>query len=95
MYKYDKSIELVQNVPKVTGATAYDDPTTGKVIILFINEGLYYGEKLDHTLINPDEVREYGIPVWDNLHNRSNPLGIEIDADLFIPFTIKGTNISF
>ena len=44
----------MQNVPIVTGATAYDDPITGETFILLFHESLYYGKKLDHSLINPN-----------------------------------------
>jgi hypothetical protein len=47
-YAYDMSIQPIENVPIVTGATAYDDPSTGTTYILVFNESLYYGIKLDH-----------------------------------------------
>ena len=59
MYTYDKSIAPQLNIPIVTGATAYDDPDTCQTFILVINEGLYYGSRLDHTLINPNQIQEY------------------------------------
>ena len=40
VYAYDKSYEPITNVPIVTGATAYDDPITGKIFILLFNESL-------------------------------------------------------
>jgi len=61
VYAYDTSIRLLQNVPIVTGATAYDCPTTGKTFILVFHEALYYGMSLDHSLINPNQVRHFGI----------------------------------
>ena len=66
VYSYDKSIKPIENVPIVSGATAWDDHTTGTTYILVVNEGLFYGSKLDHSLINPNQVRSYGIPFWDN-----------------------------
>jgi len=66
VYAYDKAIAPIENVPIVTGATAYDCPVTQATYILVFHESLYYGTKLDHSLINPNQVRHYGIPFWDN-----------------------------
>ena len=54
MYPYDSSYEPISDVPIVSGATAYDDPDTGLTWLLIINNGLYYGNKIDDTLINPN-----------------------------------------
>ncbi|KAI2501831.1 hypothetical protein MHU86_12596 [Fragilaria crotonensis] len=56
VYAYDSSIKPIENVPIVTGATAYDDPTTGTTFILVFHESLYYGTALDHSLINPNQL---------------------------------------
>ena len=66
VYAYDKSIKPIENIPIVTGATAYDDSRTGQTYILIFNESLYYGPKLDHSLINPNQIRNYGILVKKN-----------------------------
>ena len=66
VYPYDKSYAPIHVVPIVSGATAYDDPTTGDTTILVVNEALYYGTKLDHSLINPNQFCHYGVPFWDN-----------------------------
>ena len=33
---------------------------------MVINEALYYSKKLDHSLINTNQLRCYGTMVWDN-----------------------------
>ena len=66
VYAYDTSIKPLEGVPIVSGATAYDDLGTNTTYILIINEALYYGNKLDQSLINPNQVRAYGIDFWDN-----------------------------
>jgi hypothetical protein len=95
VYAYDASIQPIENVPIVTGATAYDDPATGRTFILVFNESLYYGDRLDHSLINPNQVRSYGIPFWDNPFDTSRALGIEVDDTLHIPMRTFGTKIAF
>ena len=96
MYAYDASIKPIENVPIVAGATAYDDPHTGKIYILVFNKALYYGEKLDHSLIkNLNQLRSFGIPVfWDNLFHPSRNLTIEVNNSLHIPLRSIGTKIT-
>ena len=95
VYAYDKSIKPIEGVPIVNGATAWDDPITGQTLILIVNEGLYYGTKLDHSLINPNQVRSYGIDFWDNPFDRERGCQIDIDNDTFIPLSSIGTKICF
>ena len=40
MYVYDKRHGPATNIPIVTGATAYDDPFSGKTFKLLFNEAL-------------------------------------------------------
>ena len=72
VYPYNTSYQPLQNVPIVTGATAWDDPVDGKTWILVINEGLYYGNQLDHSLINPNQLRSNGIIYQDNPFSNEN-----------------------
>ena len=95
VYAYDTSIKPKENIPIVTGATAYDDPVTGETFILIVNEGLYYGTRLDHSLINPNQIRSYGIPVWDNPYDNMHGLSIDVSEDFIINLTTKGTKIFF
>ena len=87
VFPYDDKMPSVR-VPIVSGATAYDCPKTNRTYILVVNEGLYYGKKLDHSLFNQMQVRAFGIPVWDNPFDKERPFGMELD-DLFIPFQTK------
>ena len=81
VYAYMKDITPIVGVPIVSGATAWDDPVTGQTYLLVINEGLYYGNRMDHSLINPNQIRDYGIPVWDHAYDKSRngELSIELD----------------
>lgn len=95
VYAYDKSIEPIHNVPIVSGATAYDCPTTRTTYILVFNEALYYGQQLDHTLLNPNQLRAYGLGFWDNPYDTERPLAIEVNRELSIPLQTKGTKVQF
>lgn len=95
VFPYDKSYRPLENVPIVLGATAFDDPRTGQTYILIINEGLYYGNKLDHSLSNPNQLRSYGIPFWDNPFDKDKGLHIEASDELTINLSVRGTKIYF
>ena len=89
VYAYMKDIKPIVGVPIVSGATAWDDPITGQTYILVINEGLYYGNKMGHSLINPNQIRDYGIPVWDNAYDKSrnDELSIELNESAKVNMT--------
>ena len=86
----------IQNVPIVTAATAYDDPNTNQTYILVLNECLYYGMKLEHSLFNPNQLRHFGVDVWDNAYNPNHSLSIEChNNNIVIPLATKGTKVYF
>ena len=62
-----------------------------------INEGLYYGNKMDHSLINPNKIRAYGIPLWDNAYDQSwnGELSIELDEAVKAHMKTQGNKILF
>ena len=95
VYPFDESYKPMTSVPIVTGATTYHH-TDGTSYILVINEALFYGKKLKHTLINPNQIRHRGIGFWDNPYDQDHHLMIEIsDHDLEIPLEYKGTKLIF
>jgi hypothetical protein len=54
---------------------------------------LWFGSQMDHSLINPNQIHEYGIPVYDNPFSQSQ-FGIDCNDD-FIPFHTMGTIVYF
>ena len=95
VYSYDKKAEPTRDVPIVQGATAYDCQESGMTYILVFNEGLFYGSRMDHSLINPNQVRHYGLEFWDNPYDRERGLKIASDDGLVIPMYSQGTKIMF
>ena len=95
VYPYDKAYKPIANVPIVSGATAWDDEFTGQTYILVFNESLFYGTKLDHSLLNPNQLRAHGIGVWDNPYDKMRPLEIETGLGANIPLSFKGTKLRF
>jgi hypothetical protein len=94
-YAYDKSYKPQEGVPIIAGRASYDDPTTGTTFILVFNEALYYGIKLDHSLINPNQVHSYGIGFSDNPFDHERGLRIDVNDELQIPMQSRGTKIQF
>ena len=94
VYPYDDLYTPLKNVPIVLGATAYDDPISGNTFILVFNESLYYGEKLKHSLINPNQVRHNLVGFWDNPYDENHNLCIET-KELDIPLRFIGTKLIF
>ena len=85
-----------QEVPIVQAGTTYDDPATGQVYILIINQGLYFGDAMPMPLLNPNQIRMNGIVVDDipkhlSINPESAMHSIYIPKhDLKIPLEMKG-----
>ena len=60
-----RSIEHLHNVPIVSGATTVD-LEDGSSIIVIVNEAFYYGNRLNHSLLNLNQIRYSSIQFWDN-----------------------------
>ena len=71
---------------------AWDDPKTGLTYILEVNEGLWFGEQMRHSLANPNQCRAYGISVCDDPFDPYRELGIQDpQSEVCIPFEMDGT----
>ena len=95
MYAYYKEIAPLNDVPIVSGATAWYDLASGKTYIIVINEALYYGTKLDHSLVNPNQIRAYVVPFWGKSYDKERGLIIEVDDSVNIQMNTMGTKIQF
>jgi hypothetical protein len=91
---FHQSFEPIPEIPVATVATAWDDQNTGQTYILIIHQALYFGTQLDHSLINPNQIRVTGIPVCDDPYDRHRHLGIDL-GDVQIPFYTEGSTIYF
>ena len=88
--------EKFSNVPIATLATAYDCPNTGRTWILVFNQFLYFGDRMNHSLICPNQLRDFGVKVYDTpkQFDSSSPHAIETDQ-LKIPLQLKGVISGF
>ena len=74
---------------------AWDDPVWNQTYIIVVNEALYYGTKLDHSLLNPNQIRHYGLNFWDNSYDKERGLNIKLDDSVEVTMRTKGTKIYF
>ena len=88
---YSSQYEAVWNVPVVTGATVWTNAADGMAYLLIFHESLWMGDKLDHTLVNPNQLPAYGVNVQDNPFD-AKPLSITTD-DASVELYSEGTII--
>ena len=48
----------------------------GRVNIMIFNQAIYFGARLDHSLINTNHIRHFRIPVSDNPYDSGQYFGI-------------------
>ena len=93
---YHPDYDSMQDVPIVQAGTAYDNPETGETLILIINQGLYFGEGLPVSLLNPNQMRYNGVEVDDipkHLARDPSKATHSIyfpEHDIRIPLTMRG-----
>ena len=92
-YMGNNEYEAISNVPVVHAATLWTDQNDNQRYILVFNEALWMGDTLPHSLINPNQLRAYGMLVQDNPFSR-DPLVIEPpNNNITIPLSTLGTII--
>jgi len=96
---FANSLELIQDVPIVKAAVAFDHTDNGRTTILVINQALYFGDKLDNILLNPNQLHYHGLVV-DNvpkhLSNGKSTHSILVEeANLRIPLKLNGIILHF
>jgi hypothetical protein len=89
---YMATYEPVVDIPIVSGATCVQDPETGETLILIVHEGLWYGEKMENSLINPNQLRHYGLIVQDNPYADEGSIYIQApESEMTLPLSTLGT----
>jgi hypothetical protein len=81
------------NIPIGTVATAYTVPEDGRVVLLIINQALFFEDRLKNTLLTPNQMRDFGIEVDDApqqyVANSKHSLYVP-DSQLRIPLQLRG-----
>ena len=88
---YSSQYEAVRDIPVVTGATVWTNVMDGTAYLLIFHESLWMGNKLDHTLVSPNQFWAYGVNVQDNPFD-AKPLSITTD-DASVELYSEGTII--
>ena len=79
-----------ENVRICTGATAYT-MDNGEVVILVFGQGLWFGSRMEKSLINPYQCRYYGIQLCNDPTDPHRDLGIQANETTFIPLEMAGS----
>ena len=90
---FHDGFDQLTDVPIVDAGTGWIHPETGKIYILVIKQGLWMPD-MDHSLINPNQIRDFGIDLFDNPYDLGRKLGIMVE-DSFIPFSTSGAMVFF
>ena len=80
-----------ENVDICCGATAWTAPS-GETLLLIFGQGLWFGNRMDKSLINPNQCRAFGISLCDDPTDPHRDLGIyDSSSDIFIPLHMSGS----
>jgi hypothetical protein len=64
VHAFNPRYKPLTKVPIVKAVTAYDT-NDGEVLILCMNQALYFGDEMPNTLLNPNQLRSHGVIVDD------------------------------
>ena len=78
------------NVPICTGVTALT-LNLWQVVILQFGPGLWFGNRMEKSLIKPNQCQKFRIQICDDPTDLHRKLGIEALEDLFVPMTMEGS----
>ena len=93
IFPHTDTYESIKSIPISKAGTAWTLPETGSMYILVFNEGLWMGDKMGHSLINPNQLRLYGVTVQDNPVCDSPLYIMTEDGEFLLPLGMKGTNV--
>lgn len=93
VYPYSEEYKPIKDIPIATVATTWVDQRNGQPYLLVFNEALFFGSRLTHSLICPNQLRANGLRVHDTPtqfdHTSSHSIHIP-EKDVTIPLTMKG-----
>ena len=92
---YSDTYQAIKGVPIVSGATVWTCKFTGESFALVFHEALWMGDVLEHSLINPNQLRHYGIRVQDNPYHGDQMHIASEDEEFLMPLASDGTTIYF
>ena len=80
-----------------TGVTVWTCHRTGHKIMFEVAEGLDTRDVLNHTLMNPNQSRAFGISICDDPWDPHRELGIQLRGrhNTFIPMQLEASTVKF
>ena len=91
VYPYTYAYDEIKIVPIVQETTSYDKPETEETKILILNDAIWMVEKMEHTLVNPNQICYYGITLKKNLFTNYPILISTEDHELSMTLVITRT----
>jgi hypothetical protein len=88
------SYQPVQEIPVARCCTVWTNQQDSMEYLLVGDQMLWFGTLLPHSLINPNQLRAYGLDVNDDPFDSNRAFGIDSDR-AFIPFNTTGTVVHF
>ena len=88
------SYSPIQEIPVARCCTVWTDQTDSMEYLLVGDQMLWFGTLLPNSLINPNQIRAYGLPVNDDPFDSTRSFGIDTDHGI-IPFDTTGTVVYF
>jgi len=93
VYPFSKELSSMSGIPIATVAMAWDNPDDGKTTCLVLNECLYMGDRLQNSLLNPNQLRANGLQV-DDIPRQFDPKSTHSirwkDSPDVIPLDLRG-----
>ena len=90
---YTDAYKLIKTVRIACAGTAWTSSASEETYILVFNVGLCMGDKMDDTLINPNQLHHFRTKVQDNPYDYA-PLYLKTeDGDFVLPLSVQGTSI--
>ena len=91
VYGFHDNFKGIEDVPIERVATVIRDEH-GRLRILIVNQSIYFGGSLYHSIFNTNQIRHFGIPVSGNTYDSGQDFVINHD-DHFIPFKSEGSTV--
>jgi hypothetical protein len=98
VHAYSGEYQPIPNIPVATVAMLWVHPATGQLYNLIVHEALYFGDRVEVTLLCPNQMRANGLQVEDvprQFDPKSSHSIYVPDDKIRIPLTIEGVLSGF
>ena len=93
VHAYSEEYKPITDIPIATVATVWIDESNGQPYLLIFHEALFFGARLSHSLICPNQLRAQGLTVHDTPQqfDPTSTHSIQVhDPPTIIPLHLKG-----